>query len=175
MPAPRRGQIVMKELLEEWCCLLRAAMTEQPCLGELDPEGSLHRAGGQAIEARLHDRERLGCALTECRRKMQPRRERMILGELEVAHRFLGLAQAVPARERGAHVQIRELAVAVVADEQRLGFTRDEREHVLDELSRVGSLEVLRDLRDLFAIVRVDLRRHDVGLRRLWRNRRARR
>ena len=145
----RRAVGAREHALGEHRRALRLAVPPQPRLRRLDRDlgGDLARAavvpseaGGGTIEVReLAGRER--------RLQPQPRREWMTVGELEQPQRLVGPLEHVPARERGAHVEVREARARVgVAVEQRRRFAGDELEHALDEPDDVRRADVARAL-----------------------------
>ncbi len=158
-PGGRSGERLVCERRGE----VGAAMPPQPGLGELERE---RRARCGELAGRRGQRGLV--AIAERRRQPQARREWMALGELEVAHRLVGLVQPIPRGEGRAYVEIGE--PLLVALEQRFGLGRDEHEHALHELSGIRRLEVLGVLVEhLWLVGRIcagPLDRHDVGLRR---------
>ncbi len=146
---PRRRDLTGEHAVDDRCGELRPIVTEQPRFGDLDRdrgrrlrERRARRLGGGIAE--------LGLRLCVCSRvgkrrdRAQPRRERMLLGELEVPHRFVRLMQAVGGGEGDAHVEVGQPAVGIVGAQQRGRFARDELEHALDQLTGIGHDEAAR-------------------------------
>jgi hypothetical protein len=136
MRVPRRRQLDGEHAIDDLAGAGRLAVAQQPRLGDLDRERD-RRGGGERSELEPREQHRI----VDRRHRAQSQRQRMTLGELEQAKRLVGLAQCVPAGERGSHIEIGELRVGVLAGEQRRGLARDQLQHVLDQLHRIRNVQ----------------------------------